>query len=103
MAARWKFAGVEYPVPDSFTFGEARTIKRLTGMTLAEADKQFITDGSDPDCTFALFLVSVQRVRPNVTQAELEDVDMSDVELEIDPPAKNGDAPTPTEAGGGGT
>lgn len=84
MAHQFKFGGVEYPIPQVFTFKEARTVKRLTGMTLGEVDRQFATDGTDPDCIFAYFVVSVQRVRPDLSENEIEAVSMSDIELIID-------------------
>lgn len=95
MAHRFKFGGAEYPIPPVFTFREARTVKRLTGMTLGEVDKQFATDGTDPDCIFAYFVVSVQRVRPDLSEGEIEAVSMADVELIVDEAVK----PDPPEAG----
>jgi len=84
VAHHFKYAGVEYPIPQVFTFKEARTVKRLTGMTLGEVDKQFATDGTDPDCIYAYFVVSVQRVRSDLSEPEIEAVSMGDVELIVD-------------------
>lgn len=75
-----KILGVEYDVPTSYTIGEARTIKNLTGYTLREFRNQMATDATDGNCTAALCLIAVQRVRP-VTLEEIEAVPLDQVEF----------------------
>lgn len=101
MAHHFKFGGREYPLVLSYTFEEARTIKRLTGMTLAQVERSFAEDGTDPDCIFAQFVVSVQRAEPHRTEAEIAKVRMDEVELYIDPElVKQAADEPPTGAGG---
>lgn len=97
--AHFEFAGRTYPLVTSYTFEEARTIKRITGMTLAEVDSSFASDGTDPDCIFALFLVSVQRMDPARSENEISKVKMEDVRLVVE--EDTSDSP-PTEAAGDG-
>ncbi len=75
-----KILGVEYDVPLSYTIGEARTIKNLTGYTLREFRNQMAVDATDGNCTAALCFIAVSRVR-SVSIEEIDAVPLDQIEF----------------------
>lgn len=71
--------GVRYDFPDSITLGEARTIKRMTGMSLGEFSELF-GEGkprtSDPDVMAAIIYLVMHRKDPRVTEADIDTLDL---------------------------
>lgn len=73
-------AGVEingrfYPVPTGFTLGEARTIKRLTGLGLVEYAEALSRIDEDPDVMTAFIWLAMHRDDPKVTVEQVEQIE----------------------------
>lgn len=64
--------GTEVEFAESLTLGEARTLKRVSGYRLDEIDNVM----GDPDVLVALVLISAQRVFPDITEADIEGIDL---------------------------
>jgi hypothetical protein len=62
---------------DTLTFGEQRTIKRVSGVTAPDLDNALYD--MDQDAWFALLLVSMRRQRPETSEEELETADFVEV------------------------
>lgn len=60
-----KIKGKEYPLPDNFTFAEARKIKAETGLTVGGMTRAFAE--GDADVTFSLVMVALDRANDLVT------------------------------------
>lgn len=58
-----------YPTPSAFTLGEARTIKRMTGLSLPEFAVALgeLDRKQDPDVYAAFVWVAIHRVDPTIT------------------------------------
>lgn len=70
-------ARYEFPTIDTFTMGEARVIKRYTGLSLNELQPDKKTrkpgvDPSDPDFIAALLHIAFARSDPDASSDELE-------------------------------
>ena len=88
-----KIDGRFYEFPSSYTLGEARVLKQLTGLTLAEfgraleipdEDAEPDKDGnkpskvlSDPDYLTFLIWVAIHRENPKVTVEDVERLDLN--------------------------
>jgi hypothetical protein len=83
--------GKFYPPPTSFTLGEARTVKRMTGLDLSEFTKALgsLDKHPDPDVFAAFVWVSMHREDPTVTPEDVDDLDYAAIEGE------GGDAAVP--------
>lgn len=73
-----------YPIPSSFTLGEARTIKGLTGMGMADFATALNEIGKtqDPDVFAAFVWVSMHREDPTVTTDIVELLEFDAIEAE---------------------
>lgn len=71
--------GREYQMPTSFTLGEARVVKRLTGRVLDELGG---LSGSDPDWIVALVWIAMHREDATVTVEQVEALDFGDLQME---------------------
>lgn len=87
-----KIYGRTYEVPENFTLGELREIKRISGINAGQMGDA-LNDG-DPDVLAALVYVTLKRNGEKVTLEELDKVEMSDIlfeadeeEVKADPPA----------------
>ena len=87
--SKFEVDGVNYEFVQSPTFGEARSIEKVTGIPFAS-----MTDPSKQsiDLMQALVWVSMRRVDPEITFDDLDDLDMGilaglqeDQEAEADP------------------
>ena len=85
--------GVAYEMSFDFDLGEARTIKRYAGITLAELPGH---DHSDPDLIAAFIHIAFKRHSPELPDAEIErrvnavklaSIDMREDEVDARPPA----------------
>jgi hypothetical protein len=89
VSAKLRIGAKEYELPSSFTLGEARVIKRYTGLNLkqfAEAD-----NASDPDAIAALVYIVLKRENPRVTEEDVDELgleDVGDVEDDARPPER---------------
>lgn len=86
---------VEYEFVQSPTFGEARAIEKVAGVSFAD-----MADPSKQSVDFmqALVWVSMRRVNPEITFDDLDDIDMgvlADLTQQQEEPAD----PTPAEVG----
>lgn len=61
--------GMAYDMPDTFTIGEARTLKKYTGLNLSDLEG---ADTSDPNFMAAVIHIAFARKFPNVSYAEIE-------------------------------
>lgn len=80
------FRGKRYPVPEKFTFADARTIKHISGLRMGELNEAL--EAEDADAILALLVLSMQRVDPTVTVEDL-DIDSltpEEIKIEEDPP-----------------
>ena len=100
----FEIRGTFYPLPSSYTLGEARLIKRVTGLDLEDFARQ---SASNPDVFAAVLLIAMQRVDPAVTIEDVESLDLeeiaeslrdpddvSDADPTDPPPADEGEAPS---------
>lgn len=94
-AAKLIVDGREYEVPEMFTLGEARVLKRFTGLTLTGLAQ---IDPSDPDMLAALVLIAMRRHDPAVTEAAVDGLSLDGFELR--PADEEDDAGPPAEAPG---
>lgn len=89
--------GTTYEMIESrFTFAEARAVEKVSGVSF-----QDVMDGgaknASIDVTQALLWISMKRVDPTLTFADLDDVAIDEIEWpEDDEP--EADAPDPTDA-----
>ena len=70
--------GREYPMPTSFTLGEARMVKRLTGKSMDELGD---LSGADPDWMVALVWIAMHRDDPTLTVEQVEALMFEDLEF----------------------
>lgn len=87
-SAKIKIDGIEYDVPEDFTLGEMRTIKRFTGLDIDGFEQ---ASGSDPDAISALVYIILKRADPDTTEEAVEGISISAIE-EVE-----GDAGPPVE------
>lgn len=69
MADKIIIDGVEYEQPDVFTIGEARILKRYTGLNLAQVENAEV---SDPDFMAAVIHIAFARETPHASFDEIE-------------------------------
>lgn len=81
----------KYPLPDSWTYRELQTIKRISGLNPARV-LDALEEG-DPDAVIALAVVTAQRAGHNITEHDLMDLDSDAVVFDADE-----DEVTPTGA-----
>lgn len=81
----------KYPLPDSWTYRELQTIKRISGLNPGRV-MDALEEG-DPDAIVALAVVTAQRAGHNITEHDLMDLEADSVALEFDE-----DEASPTEA-----
>lgn len=62
--------GVDYEFTTDFDLGEARIIKRYTGLNLAQIEGH---DASDPDLIAAFIHITFRRENPAATFSQLEE------------------------------
>ncbi len=72
----------KYPLPDSWTYREMQTIKRIAGLTPVKV-MEALGEG-DPDAIMALAVVIANRAGHNLTENDLLDLDMTSVSFEDD-------------------
>jgi hypothetical protein len=74
--AQLEINGKSYDLPliESWTLGEARVAKQLTGMTLAQFARQCVEDGSDPDVLAALVWIVMHREDPTFSVDDLASI-----------------------------
>jgi hypothetical protein len=77
MTAVFIVKGRRFPVPERFTLGEQREMKRVAGIIPSQLDSA-LSQG-DPDALVAVLLVTMRRIDPKVTEATLDDLDIGDV------------------------
>jgi hypothetical protein len=98
-----------YPIPTSFTIGEARGIKQITGMAPPEFSDALgdLSETMDPDVFAAFVWIAMHREDPSVTIEAVDNIDFENVvpvgeESEPSPPdepAGEGEpAPSPAPA-----
>lgn len=85
--------GREYEIPSSYTLGEARTIKKITGLTLRGFAQQLETDATDPDVITSLVWVVMHREDSTVTIEHVESLDLG----QLNEDAPEGEASPPVE------
>lgn len=86
-----KVGHAEYDMPEVFTFREMRLVKRMTGCASGE-----IWDAlgkGDTDVIAAFALVAVMRADKSVTEDDLLDMTIDQIEFLEDEPGVNGDGP----------
>jgi len=84
--------GERYEEPDNVTLGEARDVKRISGMAIPEwGDK--LKDG-DPDAVAALLYVVMRRKNPAITEDDINALDAAAIGGTEDdgPPEADGDS-----------
>lgn len=98
-----------YPIPSSFTFGEARTVKRMTGLALADfaAALQTLAAKQDPDVFAAFVWLSMHREDPTVKPEDVDELELEAVGFEgeaddavpphVAPAARNGSSHSSAE------
>lgn len=98
----------KYPLPDSWTYRELQTIKRISGLNPGRV-LDALEEG-DPDVVIALAVVTAQRAGHNITEHDLMDLDSDAVVFDSteDEPTPIGadeanDAATETTPAPGGT
>ena len=85
----------KYPLPESWTYRELQTIKRIAGLTPVRV-MEALGEG-DPDAIMALAIVVANRAGHNLTENDLLDLDADSVTFEGDD--DEDDASSPTSAG----
>lgn len=70
----------KYPLPDSWTYRELQTIKRIAGLTPVKV-MDALGEG-DPDAIMALAIVVANRAGHNLTENDLLDLEMDSVSFE---------------------
>lgn len=70
----------KYPLPDSWTYRELQTIKRIAGCTPVKV-MQALEEG-DPDAIMALAVVVANRAGHNLSENDLLDLEMDSVSFE---------------------
>lgn len=115
MAQKLILDGKEYPMPDmaEITMGQARIIKRYTGMSLQQLGA---SDGTDPDVIAAFCHLAIAADNPaksfGQVEKEVEAISFAKLEMtgdeddgedEEDPPAstQSGSGDEPPRSGGG--
>lgn len=89
--------GVSYPFAQDLRLGEAREIKRIYGVLLGDLEA-LLTVG-DPDALAASVYVSMRRVNPELTEADVENVDIGSLAASLTADAPEGeDGPPPVAA-----
>lgn len=86
--------GRRYEMPASLTLGEARAIKRMTGLRPLEIEGALAV--GDPDVLVALLLVVMRRVDASVTEESLDRLTAEEIEYHADE-----DAPDAAAEGSG--
>lgn len=93
--------GKEYEFPSSYDLGEARMLKRLTGLYLVEVDQLRI---DDPDWITFTVWVMLHREDPRVTVEDVERLDLDpfvdQIVAILSKAVDKGDAGPPAEAAG---
>lgn len=94
--------GKVYQIPDSYTLGEARVLKRLTGLNLAELALQQEEKGmgallTDPDFLTFTVWCAMHRESPRIKVEDVEKLDLLPLLKELFGDAS--DAPEEAESG----
>lgn len=95
-----KIAGKIYDVPESYTIGEARTIKRMTGgLSLRAFSERLAEDATDPDIIAALVWVVLHREDKAIGPDFVDTLDLDALGFEGDDEdeSQEGDASPPVE------
>lgn len=81
MADILKINGKSYGIPTSLRLGETRMIKRITGLTPPEFNKQaaLLSKTQDPDILTALVWWIMHREDPSFTLEDIEALEMGDI------------------------
>jgi hypothetical protein len=96
---QFQLNGETYEMVTNHTFGEARAIEKVTGLTMAQiAQAQSRPELQTTDVTQALVWVSMKRKEPTMKFGDLDDVDITSIEWLPEEGESEGDAPDPTEA-----
>lgn len=95
--------GVDYPMPDAFTIGHARIIKRYTGLTLQQVEE---ADSSDPDLIAAYCHLAIGEMHPGrsfaAIEAEVDKIQFAQLETPADEPEDEESPPAAAQNGNGG-
>lgn len=86
--------GVEYPFAQDLTLGEARSIKLIYGVLLGEM--QEMLNRGDQDAIAATVWVSMRRVDPSKTEADVDLVNLTELAAKIAEP-EAAEATTPED------
>jgi hypothetical protein len=95
MSAKLVIDGKEYDLPTSFTLGEARTIKKVSGFV--PVDMGAALKSGDPDAMAAIVWVILHRENPEVSWDEIDAIDITAFDVvggeelgppEVSPPAE---------------
>jgi hypothetical protein len=90
---KFEVDGTEYTFVESPTFGEARAIEKVTGVSFADMGKPTV------DTIQAQLWISMRRVDPAVTFDDLDDIDMAVLSGLVEGvQAAAADAEVPTDA-----
>jgi hypothetical protein len=86
MGTTFKVGRREYPLPDfeTITFKEARAVKAATGMRMGELPAAF--EAGDTDAYLALFVVAKMRVDGPFDPSDLDDLQITALEVSDDEP-----------------
>lgn len=86
-----RIQGVEYPLPDDFTFGDLSLFKRMGVANVgAIRDEQELF--SDPDAIRALLLIVKRRAGEQIDEAAIDEIKLSEITFvegtDADPPTR---------------
>lgn len=76
-------SGRRYEIPDKMKLGEARLMKQIAGVGMAEIETAL--EKGDPDLVAALVLIVMRRAGRRVTLEQLDDLDITEINFESDP------------------